>query len=161
MALSGGLYSAEGTVRAALAAEMGRAPAALSPGTVVLLLGGSLVLSVLGAVTTIFMASRSREREFALIQAAGGTRRTILAAAAWEAVIYVGTAAILGVGAVAVTALGGAWALRAQPTHLLPSLGLSAIGLTVCCGLILTLLATVVPTAATLRHEVPRVLAAE
>ncbi|GAA0490161.1 hypothetical protein Ade02nite_24320 [Paractinoplanes deccanensis] len=147
IALAGGLYSANGT-----AGHGGN----LTTGSVVLLLGGPLLLAVLGAVATVFMSSRRREREFALIVAAGGTPGTVLAAAAWEAVIYVGTALLLGGVSVLATALAGAWAAGVFPSFgVLPALAVAAF------GLVLVLTATVLPTALALRHEVPAVLAPE
>ncbi|MEV4347724.1 FtsX-like permease family protein [Actinoplanes sp. NPDC049596] len=148
IALAGGLYSANGTA--------GDGDSGLSTGSVVLLLGGPLLLAVLGAVATVFMSSRRREREFALIVAAGGTPGTVLTAAAWEAVIYVGTALLLGGASVLATALAGAWAAGVFPSFgVLPALTV-ALG-----SLVLVLAATVLPTAVALRHEVPSVLAPE
>lgn len=53
IALSGGLYTANGTVSAAT-----QTSTTLSTGSVVLLIGGPLSLAVLGAVATVFMSSR-------------------------------------------------------------------------------------------------------
>ena len=151
IALAGGLYAANGTVGAATSAGSG-----LTTGSVVLLIGGPLSLAVLGAVATIFMSSRRREREFALVVAAGGTPGMVLAAAVAEAVIYVGTALLLGAVAVAATAVIGGWA-----AHVTPSFGVLPV-LTVAGGsLVLVLAATVLPTAEALRQEVPTALAPE
>lgn len=151
IALAGGLYSATGTVDAA--EDRG---GSLTAGTVVLLLGGPLLLALLGATTTVFMSSRRRERELALLLAAGATPGLVLAAAAWEAVIYVVTAALLGAAAVLVTAVAGGWAVGG-----LPSFGLGAAAVVAAAGMLLTLAATVLPTALALRHDIPRTLAAE
>jgi putative ABC transport system permease protein len=72
VALAGGLYSANGTVRAA---EGTSASPSISIGTVVLLLGGPLLLSALGSAVTIFMSARVRNREAALVRATGGRQR--------------------------------------------------------------------------------------
>ncbi|WP_250009258.1 hypothetical protein [Actinoplanes sp. M2I2] len=148
VALAGGLYSANGTASGG---------GSVRTGSVVLLLGGPLLLALLGATATIFMSSRRRDREFALVVAAGATRTVVLAAAAWEAVIYTVTATILGAAAVCVTAVAGGWAAGTWT----PSLGLGAVATIAGLGLVLTLAATVLPTAAALRHEVPQTLAAE
>ncbi|GIF23583.1 putative ABC transport system permease protein [Actinoplanes tereljensis] len=145
IALAGGLYAADATVSG------GDSPGA---GSVALLLGGPLLLSLLGAAATVFMGSGRREREFALLLAAGGTPATVLAAAAAEAVIYVLTAALLGLVAVAVTALAGAAAVDTAP-----SFGLAAVAAVTGASLVLTLAATVLPTALALRRDVPRTLA--
>jgi putative ABC transport system permease protein len=147
IALAGGLYAADATVTG------GDAPGA---GSVALLLGGPLLLALLGAAATIFMSSGRREREYALILAAGGTPATVLGAAAAEAIIYVGTAGLLGATAVTVTALTGAWAAGANPAF-----GLGAVAAVAGASLALTLVATVVPTALALRRDVPRTLSAD
>ncbi|WP_250035688.1 FtsX-like permease family protein [Paractinoplanes maris] len=148
VALAGGLYTANGAV--------GAPSGTLSTGSVVLLIGGPLLLAVLGAVATVFMSSRRRDRELALILAAGGTPALVLTAAAAEAVIYVGTALLLGAAAVATTTLIGAWSADMwTAAGVVPSLTVAAL------ALLLLLLATVLPTALALRQEIPRVLAPE
>ncbi|MGK5681157.1 hypothetical protein [Actinoplanes sp. URMC 104] len=147
IALAGGLYAANGAA--------GAGSGDLTTGSVVLLVGGPLLLAVLGAVATIFMSSRRREREFALIVAAGGTPSVVLTAAAAEAVIYVGTALLLGAAAVATATVIGAWVAHWSSAGVLPSLTVAAL------SLILVLAATVLPTLVALRHEIPRVLAPE
>ncbi|WP_305783125.1 hypothetical protein [Symbioplanes lichenis] len=142
IALAGGLWSASG--------------GSVTPATVILLLGGPLLLAVLGAATTIFMASRSRDHEHALLAAAGATPAVILGAAACEAIIYAGTALLLGLACVTVTAVAGALAAGHAPAF-----GLGAVLSVTGTGLLLTLAATVLPTAAALRQDVPRTLAAE
>ncbi|WP_127507950.1 ABC transporter permease [Actinoplanes solisilvae] len=148
VALAGGLFAADG------ASSQGSST--LTTGAVVLLIGGPLLLAVLGSVATIFMSSRRREREFALLVAAGGTPGLILLAAASEAVIYVGTALLLGLFSVAVTSVVGAWATHAWSwAGVMPSLTVAV------ASLLLVLTATVLPAYAGLRQRVTRVLAAE
>ena len=155
VALAGGFYTATGIGGAAISRESPGAAQGVATGTVALLIGGPLILAVLGATATIFMTSRSREREFALIQAAGGTQATVLGAAACEAVIYVVTAAFLGAAAVGVTALAGLAAVGSW------EFGFGPVAAVAATGLFLTLAATVLPTLFALRDEVPRTLAAE
>ena len=155
VALAGGFYTATGIGGAAISRESPGAAQGVATGTVALLIGGPLILAVLGATATIFMTSRSREREFALIQAAGGTQATVLGAAACEAVIYVVTAAVLGAAAVGVTALAGLAAVGSW------EFGVGPVAAVAATGLVLTLAATVLPTLFALRDEVPRTLAAE
>ena len=155
VALAGGFYTATAIGGAALARESGAAAPDVANGTVALLIGGPVLLAVLGATATIFMSSRSREREFALIQAAGGTSATVLGAAACEAVIYVVTAALLGAVAVAVTTVTGWWVEGSW------EFGAGPVGVLAGAGLLLTLAATVLPTWTALRAEIPRTLAAE
>jgi len=155
VALTGGFYTATAIGGAAVSRESMTTAADVGNGTVALLIGGPVLLAVLGATATIFMSSRSREREFALIQAAGGTGATVLGAAACEAVIYVVTAALLGAVAVAVTAVTGWWVEGSW------EFGAGPVGVLAGAGLLLTLAATVLPTWTALRAEIPRTLAAE
>lgn len=134
VALGGSLYSAE--------AAVGNSSPSL--GTVVLLMGGPLLLSVLGAAVTVFMSGRGRERESALLVAAGATPGVVRAAAGFEAVIYVVTAAILGLVAVSVTAVAGA--LRVGTA---PHFGLAAVAVVLLAGLVLMLAATLAPAVLT------------
>lgn len=158
VALAGGLYSANGTVRAA---EGVGAPPAISIGTVVLLLGGPLLLSALGSAVTICMSARVRDREAALVRATGGTPEVVVSTAAWEAVIYVVTAVLLGAVGVLATALVGAWAVASAAPGTFPGLGLTAMGVVAATELLLVLVATVVPAVLGLRKEVAATLAAE
>lgn len=158
IALAAGLYTAGATLAAAVAVETGSAEGfELAPEGVVLMLGGPLLLSAIVAAATVLMSGHAREREFALIQAAGSTQTVIVLTAIWEAIIYTVTAAILGVTA---TVLGGliiAIALNlAFPTVSFATIGLLAGG-----GFVLILAATVVPTVAALRHNIPHTLAVE
>ncbi|WP_436536268.1 FtsX-like permease family protein [Actinoplanes sp. HUAS TT8] len=150
IALCGGVYAVSETLGGAV-------PLAF----VLLVLGGPLVLSVLGATVTVLMAGRSREREVALIRAAGGTPGTVLVAAVSEAVIYVGTAALLGFAAVAVAVGVALVAAHGRGLPVAPSLGFTQAGTVALVGLILTAAATVIPTAAATRRSVSRELAAE
>lgn len=158
IALAGGLYTTGATLAAAQAARTGNnAGFDLAPEGVVLLLGGPLLLSAVSAAATVFMSGHAREREFALIQAAGSTHQTILLTAIWEATIYAATAAVLGTlatligGVIIATTLGLAFPVVATGT-----IGLIAGG-----GFALILAATAAPTVAALRHEIPRTLAVE
>jgi putative ABC transport system permease protein len=152
IALVGSFYTASGTV--AHAARHGDAD--VSTGTVGLILGGPLLLSLLGAAVAVAMPGRTREREGALIRAAGGTGRTLLAGAVWEAIIYVGTALLLGSAAVVCTALIGAWAASTSPAWALVPVVVTALA-----GLVLMLVATVAPTGLAVRRPVTASLAAE
>ncbi|MEU4015734.1 FtsX-like permease family protein [Microbacterium sp. NPDC028030] len=158
IALAGGLYTTAQTTAAAQAARTGSdAGFSLAPEGVVILLGGPLLLSGVAAAATVFMSSHARGREFALIQAVGSTPPTILLVAVWEAVAYAVTAVILGAAA---TGIGGFLIADALD---LPGAAVSfpAMGLISGGGLLLLLAATVFPTAAALRTEVPRALAVE
>jgi len=161
IALTGGLYAASGTTRNALAVQTGEAPPALQTGTVLLVLGGPLLLSLTGAAVTVAMSGRARQREFALVQAAGGTQGTVLLAAVCEAVVYAVTALIPGAFSVAVTGLAGAWVVHGQVSDAAPSFAVGPVLAITGVGFLLVLVATVVPTGLALRQPVPASLAAE
>lgn len=157
-ALAGGLYTTGATIAAAEAARTGNSTSFdLAPEGVVIILGGPLLLSAVAAASTVFMSGRSREREYALIQAAGSTHVTIVFTAVWEAVIYAATAAILGMLA---TIIGGFFVASALALpH--PTIAVATIGMVAGGGFALILAASVGPTVAALRHEIPRTLALE
>jgi len=129
----------------------------LEIGVVVLMLGGPLLLAGVGAMATVFMSGYAREREFALLRAAGSTPRTILLTAVWEAIIYTVTAAILAALAILVGAVVLALALELSA----PVLSLSSGAIVVIGGFMLLLAATLIPTFISLRAEIPRQLAVE
>lgn len=156
IALAGGLYTSGATLAAAQAERTGNAEGFdLAPEGVVILLGGPLLLSAIGAAATVFMSGHAREREFALIQAAGSTQAAIVLTAIWEAVIYTVTAAVLGTAAT----VAGGLIVAAALSLPFPSVSFATLGLIAGGGFALILAAAVAPTAATLRHEIPRTLA--
>jgi len=158
IALSGGLYTMAATLDAALAARDGSTTGTgLAPEGVVLLLGGPLLLSAVAAAATVFMSGHARERELALVQAAGATHGVVVLAAIWEAVIYAVTALLLGAAAT----IGGGLIIAGALSLPGPSVSFATLGLITTGGLVLVLVATLVPTAAALRHEVSPALAVE
>ena len=162
IALTGGLYSAASTLAAALELQTGRtAGYDLAPEGVVMLLGGPLLLAAVAAAATVFMSGHARERDFALLQAAGAGQGTIIAAAAWEAVIYVVTATILGGAVVVAGGLVTAAALSTIIPGVAPVFALGPPALVAGCGLVLVAAATVLPTVTALRRDIARTLAAE
>ena len=159
IALAGGLYTTGATLNDAYAMQSGSSEdyGNLAPEGVVILLGGPLLLAAVAAAATVFMSGHAREHEFALVQAAGSTHAAIVLAAIWEAIIYTATAAILGSAA---TVTGGL-IIAAALGLAMPAVSFGIIGIIAGGGLVLILAATVVPTAAALRHEIPRTLAVE
>lgn len=158
IALTGGLYTTGATLAAAQAVRTGSdAGFILASEGVVILLGGPLLLAGVAAAATVFMYGHAREREFALVRAVGSTPGAIVVTAVWEAVIYAITAFILGITATIVggSIIAGVLALPG------PVVSISTVGLIAAGGLVLLLAATVLPTAAALRAEVPRALAVE
>ncbi|PRB13416.1 FtsX-like permease family protein [Microbacterium sp. MYb62] len=158
IALTGGLYTTGATTAAAQTIRTGMdAGFDLAPEGGVILLGGPLLLSGVASAATVFMSGHAREREFALIQAVGSTPRTIVLTSIWEAMTYTVTAVVLGSAATIIGGVVIADALALPgPSVAFPALGIIAGG-----GLVLLLAATVMPTAAALRTEIPRTLVVE
>lgn len=154
IALTGGLYTSAGTLEVAAGRDFDMP---IEP--VILVLGGPLLVSSIGAAVVIFMTSRAREREFALVQSAGGTHGTIVLASVWEAVIYVATASLLA--AAAILATGALNALMISADSMAAPLGLASGAVVAAIGLLLVLAATVLPTVVALRHDVARTLAVQ
>ncbi|MET4061826.1 putative ABC transport system permease protein [Arthrobacter sp. UYP6] len=152
VALPGGLF----TTAASLSAAVGE-KRELSAGVVILMLGGPLLLAGIGAVATVFMSGYAREREFALIRAAGSTTSLIVLTAVWEALIYTVTAAILATTAIVV----GAGVLALALDVGLPVLSLSSVATVSAAGFVLLLAATLIPTLLSLRVDIPGQLALE
>lgn len=93
---------------------------AADPRPLALLLGGPTLLAAIGAAAGVLMASSFREREDALLDVAGAEPSVRTLTAAWEALIFVVTAAILALLTAAVVALGLALFLHPQAPALKP-----------------------------------------
>ncbi|WP_157873716.1 FtsX-like permease family protein [Kineococcus radiotolerans] len=161
VAFSGGLYAATNTVRAAVAVQTGQEPPAPPLQTAVLLIGGPLLLAAIGAAATVFMSGRVRDRESALVRAAGGSHGVVLLGAVWESVIYAVTATVLGLVAVIVTAGVAAWATADAGGFTTPAFGAGAVAATAGAGLLLLLAATVPTTLLALRRDLAPALSVD
>lgn len=161
IALPGGLFAGYETLRSAIPAAADAPTSGLSASTVLLLLSGPLLLSAAGAAVIVFMSSRTRDREGALLQAAGATRPAVVATAVGEAVIHVGTAALLAAVVLALTGLGEAAMIATALPQVVPHFGVLPALTAAGAGLLLVLIATLVPTLLSLRRPVVAVLAAQ
>jgi putative ABC transport system permease protein len=161
IALPGSIYAGFFTYGRAIGVITGTATSALAPQSFLLMLSGALLLSLVGAASTVAMASQTRARESALVQAAGGTTRVVVTRAAWEAVMHVGTAAIVAVGVLIATGAGEALALNVVAPGTIPAFGAVAALPAALVGLVLVLGATVVPTLLDARRTITAVLATE
>ena len=161
VAFPGTLYAATDTVRAGIAVQTGQLPPAPPVQTAILVIGGPLLLAAVGAAATVFMSGRVRERESALVRAAGGSHGVVLLGAVWESVIYAVTASALGTAAVVITASVAAWAAAPAGALLLPSFGVGAVAVTAGAGLLLLLAATVPTTLLALRRQLAPALSVE
>jgi putative ABC transport system permease protein len=160
IALPGSFYAAFATNGNLVRAATGESAGTIGPGGFVILLGGPLLVSLAGAAATVLMATRTREQETALVQAAGGGRGLVLLRATWEALILVGTAALIAAGVQIVTGVGMALSLsRIEATA--PAFGVQpAVMATAVCIIVVTA-ASALPVASALRRPIRAVLAAE
>lgn len=127
-----------------------------------LLVGGPLMLSCVGTAVVVFISGRDRSRENALLRSSGALSATIIAASILEAVIITVTAFLLSMIIVAITAILVAMSLSNHSgVSVMPEIPLLVPGIIAAIGATLVLLATVIPTAISLRQSVPGALAAE
>jgi putative ABC transport system permease protein len=122
--------------------------------------GAPLVLATVAAAVTVFMSGRAREREFALINAAGGTPRMIVRTAIYEALIYAVTALLLALIIVLITATVVWSALTALAPGTTFTVDLAPMTVMFMVGFVGLLAATVIPTVLGLRITVRESLAA-
>lgn len=123
-----------------------------------LIYGAPLVLATLAAAVTVFMSGRARERENALVLAAGGTPSTVVITAALEAVIYTATAAILSL-LVLIPALATVWAAMNSMVPGTPFVVSWASWAAVAgAGLIALLVSTIIPTLYSMRSSIQSAL---
>lgn len=127
---------------------------------VMLLIGGPVALGATGAAVVLFMSNRTQGAEQSLLRASGATRGVVVAAALWQAVMHVVTAALLAGIVIVGTALVSSAALnRFVPAA--PVFDLGAAAALVAGGLVLTGAATVIPSMLRLREPLAHGLAAE
>ncbi|MBG0741169.1 FtsX-like permease family protein [Paeniglutamicibacter antarcticus] len=144
----------------ALTLESGRGGPPADTTANLVVYGAPLILATLAAAVTVFMSGRARERENALILAAGTTRATIIATAVLEAVIYTATATILAL-IVLIPSLGIVWAGMDKVVprtefifDWIPFAGLAVLGLAA------LIISTVAPTIYANRISIRAALAA-
>ena len=162
IALPGSLFAGFDTLGDAVQRTTGSSSGGgLDVQSVLLMLGGPLLVSLFGAAATVLMAGRTREQEAALVEAAGGSRATVLARAAWESVILVGTAVLVAAVVLVLTACGQAVALAVTVPGTQPHLGLQAALPAALVSLVLMVAAGTIPLVTGRRRSIPLVLAAD
>ena len=161
VSLSAGLYTAAATLNDAFKIHGTGGTAALHANEVALLLGGPLLLAAVASAIVVFMSSRTRGQELALLQASGATHRTIMRTATLEAVIYVITAGILAsaiiVASGVIIAAGLSTAAPGTTAKIDAMPGLIIAGV----GCVLIMFATLGPTIVGLRRDVIRTLSSK
>ncbi|BAK43816.1 FtsX-like permease family protein [Eggerthella sp. YY7918] len=121
----------------------------------VLLLGGPILLSAVGAAVSVVMSSRSRTRDVALLTVGGAQPQTLLAAAGCETLIHVTTATLVGMGVVTAS---NALVASAVGLPLFEGLTFGEGLIVSLAGFILVLVATLIPTLSALNKETAAVL---
>ncbi|PZE84135.1 FtsX-like permease family protein [Curtobacterium sp. MCBD17_032] len=161
IALPGSITAGFATLGDAIGRSTGATLTGLAPQSFLLMLGGPLLVSLSGAAATVLMAGRTREQEAALVEAAGGSRGVVVARAAWESVILVGTAVLVSAVVLVVTSCGQAIALGVSVPGTVPHLGLAAAGPAALVSLVLMVAAGTLPLVVGRRRSIPLVLAAD
>jgi putative ABC transport system permease protein len=161
IALPGSIYAGFFTFGRAVEIVTGTEASALAPQSFLLILSGALLVSLSGSAATVYMSSRARDRESALVRSAGGTPGVVIARAGWESLMHVVTAVISAALVLIVTGVGEAWALNAAAPGTAPAFGVAAAGTAAVAGLVLVLAAGLGPTIVSSRRSIPGALAAE
>lgn len=115
--------------------------------TVLLMLGGPVLLCALGAAVSVVMSSRSRTRDLTLLIASGARPATLMMAAACEACIHAITATLVGMASATISTV---IFTHAVGLPLLTGLTFGEGFVVSLVGFVLVLVATTVPTYATL-----------
>ena len=111
------------------------------------------IIAAVGSIATVFMTSRSREHEFAVLRSAGAQTRTVLGMTVAEAALYTVTAVILALVSItaAVLTIAGTLAVAGMPFT--PRVDLSQ-ALTLCAlAFVGMVLAVAVPAALSTRKS--------
>lgn len=162
VAVPGTFAAGQGTLAGALAILAGTDnPGVDTGGTTLLVLGGPVLLAAAGAAAATVMSSGARAREGALLSAAGAPPGFGVATALWEAVIQLGTAALLAVAVVAVTVGAESLVLSTVAPGTAPDFAAGTVATVFALSSVGILLATLVPTLATRNQVIPSALSGE
>lgn len=120
---------------------------------------GVLIIAAAAATAVVIGSAKERARENALIQAAGGTRKTIIAKATAEGLIYLVTSILLSLLIVSATAATGTWAIRQhyapETAFIIPWLPVTLVSI---IGGTLVFLSTIIPTLTTPKTSITQQL---
>lgn len=130
------------------------------PDQLIALVPGALV-AVIGSIATVFMVSRSRNTEIALLRTAGATNRDITLMLVFEAVIYSVTAAMLSIVPIALTLVVTGLSLTKYGLPLAFVIPLAVPAIVLAIGFLGNLTALLVTGAGPLRQSPRNVLTAQ
>lgn len=157
MTLIGSIFSAAYTQRNAMLAN--GVPVdrmSLANDQVVIMLGGPLLLAVAGAAAVIFQGAAERRAAATIFWRSGVSPVTIVAAAALEAVVAVGTALILALVVIVAIVSIESLALAGPVGPSLPTVEFPALLALAAVGLIVLALSSVLPVIRTARGALAR-----
>ncbi|PJJ61927.1 FtsX-like permease family protein [Compostimonas suwonensis] len=159
IAMPGSMYTVFLTAANAMAA--GGGPTDINSASIFTSLGPALLLAALGSAAVIFMTSRTRARDNALVSVSGGTFTTTTLSAIFEAVIYVVTAFLIALSIFGVVGLVVAIAFAHTMTGVVPVYGIGTALIVAGAGAVIVGVATVAPAVAPTRRSIPSLLASE
>lgn len=133
----------------------------VNTGSIFTILGPALLLAAIGSATVIFMTSRTRARDNALVSVSGGTVLTSALSALLEAVIYVVTALLIAALIFGVVGLVAAIAFGTVIPGIHPVYGVATALAIAAVGFVIIGTATLLPTLVPTRQSIPNVLASE
>ncbi|MFT3944090.1 MAG: hypothetical protein QM705_09780 [Ancrocorticia sp.] len=123
------------------------------------LFGLPLIIAFAAGVASLIMMSKQRDAELALVAISGATPTQRIAAPALEALIITVTSFLLSIIAVVPSTAFQAYALSAAGLTWMPDFPWGVFAAIFAGGLVLTAVATVLPTLPSLRLPEPRVIA--
>ncbi|MGO1506417.1 MAG: FtsX-like permease family protein [Microbacterium sp.] len=158
IALTGSLYTLFMTAGTTLEGG-GTQNMTINHASIFTIIGPALLIAALGAAAVIFMTGRTRDRDNALIETGGGTLATTTLSAAFETIIYVGTAFLTGALVYGAVGLVATAALMQVSDTATPVYGLGISSLVAVAGLLVVGIATITPALTARRHTIPALLA--
>lgn len=159
IALPGSMYTLFLTAGDAMSAGGGSSE--INSASIFTILGPALLLAAIGSAAVIFMTSRTRARDNALVSVSGGTFATAALSAMLEALIYVVTALLIAAAVFGIVGLAVATAFSHTTANVIPVYGITTALLIAGIGAVIVGAATVLPTITPTRRSIPSLLAAE
>ncbi|MFV0435179.1 MAG: hypothetical protein ACK5LO_14550 [Leucobacter sp.] len=159
IALPGAMYTLFLTAGGAVAADGGSWE--INSASIFTVLGPALLLAALGSAAVIFMTSRTRARDNALVSVSGGTTFTATLSAILEAAIYVATALLIATAIFGTVGLAVSTAFSKAMPGTVPVYGFATALAIAVAGFVIVGIATALPTVIPTRRSIPNLLAAE
>lgn len=117
------------------------------------------LIAATGSIATVFMTSRSREHEFAVLRTAGATKPTILGMTVAEATIYTVTAILLSLAAIAASVATVSVSLKTTGLPFTPSIDLRQVITLAAAAFLGMVIAVAIPAILSTRAPIRQTLA--